>query len=268
MRAGANAFLRIFFRPGTACASAIALAGASAWASAPDVVGLRDGETLTYSVSWGFIPSVGRIRITADSIGSGRDAVLRITTTTWTWGPARALFPFDGRGESVYSLPTGRLLSASEWSTYRNKVVKNSLAFDYGRSQAAYTDEIHPNKNRTISMPSGIPSDLILALIQTRNWNLRRGEQRDALVVFEDQIYPLTIHPENVDYVVTAIGVFRALCLVPRMEKAPALGMFKRGSTVRVWIEQDDDRRLPVRFEVGFRFGAGTATIIDYQPPK
>jgi hypothetical protein len=44
--------------------------------------------------------------------------------------------------------------------------------------------------------------------------------------------------------------------------------MFRRGSTVRVWIETDDDRRLPVRFEVGFRFGTGTASLIEYQPPK
>ena len=63
-------------------------------------------------------------------------------------------------------------------------------------------------------------------------------------------------------------AIFRTLVLVPRMEKTPPLGMFKRGSTVRVWIETDDDRHLPVRFEVGFRFGVGTATILDYKPPN
>ncbi len=36
---------------------------------------LRDGESLTYSVRWGFIPSVGRINISAEQIGSGDDAV-------------------------------------------------------------------------------------------------------------------------------------------------------------------------------------------------
>ena len=40
-----------------------------------------------------------------------------------------------------------------------------------------------------------------------------------------------------------------------RMEKTPPIGMIKRGSTVQVWIETDDNRRLPVRFQVGFRFG-------------
>src|SRR5271169_6994549 len=170
MGAGANAFLRVF------CLAALACAAPPVSAGPPVAVGLRDGESLTYSVRFGFIPSVGRIRITADSIGAGSDAVMRITTTTSTWGPARVIFPFDGRGESVYRLPTGVLLSSSEWSTYRDKVVKNSVEFDYARLQAVYTDEIHPSKSRTLSMPGGQPSDLILALIQTRNWNLRLGE--------------------------------------------------------------------------------------------
>jgi hypothetical protein len=42
--------------------------------------------------------------------------------------------------------------------------------------------------------------------------------------------------------------------------------MFKRGSSVRVWISQDE-RRLPVKFLVDFKFGSGVATLVNYQPP-
>ena len=253
-------------RAGLACAAAACAAAAAD--APPAALGLRDGESLTYSVRWGFIPSVGRIKITADALGAGSSEVLRVTTTTWTWGLARGIFPFDGRGESVYRLPGGVLVSTSEWSAYRNKQVKNSMLFDYGRSEAQYTDEIHPDKSRMIPMPTGDPTDLILALIETRYWNLKLGEKRDALVIFEDQFYPLTITAEDTDYVLTSLGFFKTIVLVPRMEKTPPLGMFKRGSTVRVWIETDDDRHLPVRFEVGFRFGSGTATLLEYKPPK
>jgi len=266
--AGANALWRILRPLGLACAAAAASAAAAAEVGPAAAIGLRDGETLTYSVRWGFIPSVGRIKITADSLGAGGGAVLRVTTTTWTWGPARAIFPFDGRGESVYKVPSGILVSTSEWSTFRNKQVKNSVEFNYGKSEATYSDDIHPNKTRIIPMPDGVPSDLILALIQTRFWNLKLGEKRDALVIFEDQFFPITIRAEDTDYVLTALGFFKTMVLVPRMEKTPPLGMFKRGSTVRVWIETDDNRHLPVRFEVGFRFGSGTATLMDYTPPK
>ena len=249
------------------CTAAAAAAALGAPPPAP-ALGLRDGESLTYSVRWGFIPSVGRIKISADSLGSGTGAVMRVTTTTWTWGLARGIFPFDGRGESVYRFPSGILVSTSEWSSYRNKEVKNSITFDYGRSVALYNDDIHPDKTRAIPLPGGDPSDLILALIQTRYWNLKIGEHRDALVIFEDQFFPITIRAEDTEYVLTSLGLFKTVVLVPRMEKTPPIGMFKRGSTVRVWIETDDDRHLPVRFEVGFRFGSGTATIMDYKPPN
>jgi Protein of unknown function (DUF3108) len=230
--------------------------------------GLRSGESITYSVRWGFIPSVGRIRISAKTEGSGDQAVLRVTTDTWTWGIARGLFAFDAKGESLYSLVTGKLMSSTESSTYQNKTVKNGIVMDYATATAKYTDEVRPEKSRTLSMPPGDPSDLILALIQTRSWNLKPGEKRDTLVVFEDQFYPLTITAEDTDTVYTGLGIFNTIVLVPRMEKSPPIGMFRKGGMVRVWIETDDSRHLPVRFSVGFRVGTGTATLIDYQPPK
>jgi hypothetical protein len=271
-RAGANANGRISCNA-THGALAVVLAVfacASFTCSAADVPGiaLRDGESLTYSVRWGIIPAVGKIVISAQKLGTGDDAVLRVTTTTATWGLARTLLAFDGRGESVYNARSGLLISSSEWSSYRDKLVKNSVSFNYGESKAVFTDDIHPEKSRTIPMPRGDPSDLIIALIQTRAWKIDTGQQRDALVIFQDQFYPLTIHAEEPEYVWTTLGIFNALVLVPKMEKTPPVGMFKRGSTVRVWIETDDDRRLPVRFEVGFRFGSGTATLTDYTPPK
>jgi hypothetical protein len=42
--------------------------------------------------------------------------------------------------------------------------------------------------------------------------------------------------------------------------------MFRRGSTVRVWIAQDA-HHLPVKFEVEFKIGTGTAMLESYQPP-
>ncbi|HEY5227168.1 MAG TPA: DUF3108 domain-containing protein [Opitutaceae bacterium] len=246
-----------------------ALSRAQANPAALQSYGIGDGEVLTYSVRWGIIPSVGRIKISADILGEGTGQVLRVTTTTSTWGLARGILPFDGRGESIYQTSSGRLLTSDQWSSYRDKVVKNSVTFDYDNMTAAYTDDIHPEKSRQLKMPQGDPSDLILALIQTRYWDMKPGDKRDALVIFQDQFYQLTIRAQDdPEYVLTSLGLFKATVLVPRMEKTPPLGMFKRGSTVRVWIAQDDPRHLPVRFEVGFKVGTGTATLLDYQPPK
>jgi len=267
-RAGANGFDYFFGRAALAIA-AWSLLSAPARADVPEAIGLGNGETLNYSVRWGFIPAIGRIKITADALGDGADAVVRVTTTTGTWGLARGLFPFDGRGESVYQAQSGLLLSISEWSSYQDKQIKDDIIFNYGMMTATFTDSIHPEKSHRIKMPEGNPSDLILALIRTRYWNLQPGQQRDALVIFKDQFYPLTIRAEDdIDYVISTMGVFKTVVLVPRMEKTPPIGMFKNGSTVRVWIETNDTRRLPVRFEVGFKFGTGTATLTSYLPPK
>jgi hypothetical protein len=270
-RAGANANGRIFMkcRPLIAACAAV-LAVATSLAADPPFpgVGLRDGESMTYSVRWGIIPAVGKIVISAQKVGEGASAVLRVTTTTSTWGIARGLFAFDGRGVSEYNAVTGLLMSNSEWSAYRDKVVKDSITFNYDKSTANFIDYINPEKSHEIPMPPGNPSDLINALIQTRAWTIAPGQQRDALVIFKDEFYQLTIHADDTEYAWTMFGVFKTLPLIPLMEKTPPKGMFKRGSTVKVWIETDDDRRLPVRFQVGFGFGSGTASLSEYTPPK
>ena len=56
------------------------------------------------------------------------------------------------------------------------------------------------------------------------------------LVIFKDQFYPLTIHAEGYELVWTMLGIFKTLVLEPRMEETPPVGMFKHGSTVKVWI--------------------------------
>jgi hypothetical protein len=106
--------------------------------------------------------------------------------------------------------------------------------------------------------------DLIMSLVQTRTWQLKPGEKQDALVIFDDDFYELTIYADAYEDVRTPMGKFKTLRLTPRMEKTEPKGMFKRGSAVHVWISQDG-KNLPVKFEVEFKFGSGVATLIDHQ---
>ncbi len=229
---------------------------------------LRHGETLTYKVGWGIFPHAGEIMISAKNTDATDGAPrLRVTTTTETTGFARALFTFEARAEAMLDPKTGRLLSNTETSKAPNKETKHSVAFDYTNSTAAYVDAISSDQNATLIVPSGEPLDLIMSLVQTRTWNLKPGEQRDALVLFENEFYELTIHADRYEEVRTPLGTFQTLVLVPRMEKTPPKGMFKRGSAVSVWISQDE-RKLPVKFQVEFKFGAGVATLTHYQPPS
>ncbi len=229
---------------------------------------LGDGEALTYRVGWGIFYHAGEIQIGAHAAPpeSGQPR-LRVTTTTSTHGFAKALYTFEARGDALFDVTTGRLLSTEETSKSESKQTKNSVLFDYAKSSASYVNEINPAKSATLVMPAGEPMDLIMSLVQTRSWNLKPGEKRDALVIFDDEFYELTIHAEAYEEVTTPLGTFNTLLLVPRMEKTPPKGMFKRGSGVKVWISQDQ-LRLPVKFQVEFNFGSGVASLIDYQLPS
>ncbi|MBM3853589.1 MAG: DUF3108 domain-containing protein [Verrucomicrobia bacterium] len=227
---------------------------------------LRDGERLSYRVSWAVVPGAGEINIAARQESAADRPTLVVSARTSTRRLARLLLPFDAEGTSVFDLRTGRLLSLSESSVLRNKTSDHQVTFDYATRQASYTGGKTPGQTRLLPIPVGDPTDLIMGLLQTRTWDLPAGSKRDALVLFGTEFYELTIHHARIEDVRTPLGTHRAVVLEPRMEKTPPKGMFKRGSTVRVWIAQDE-RRLPVKFEVEFAIGTGTATLVAYEGP-
>lgn len=227
---------------------------------------LGEGETFTYKVSWAVIPGAGEIKVTAQNDNTSGVLRRKVTTTTATKGFARIFLKFNATASSVFDLSTGRLVALSESSEQGDKKAEHAVAFDYKGSQAMYTVPGAADKSRTLVMPAGEPFDLITCLIQTRTWNLKPGESRDVLVLFDDDFYELTIHALRYEKVRTSLGSYDTLLLEPRMEKTPLKGMFKRGSSVHVWISQDE-QRLPVKFEVEFKVGTGTATLTKYEPP-
>lgn len=226
---------------------------------------LRAGEQLVYKVSWAIFPGAGEIRIdaTAPPAESPR---LSVVTTTVTRGLAKALMYFDARAESVFDLQTGQLLTIHEKSTQRSKVQEHVVTFDYTKREATYQKLVPPELPRPQAIPLGEPSDLIMALLQTRHWDMKVGDKRDALVLFDDDFYELTIHAVREEQVTTKLGTFKTLVMEPRMDKTPPKGMFKRGSTARVWIAQDE-RKLPLQFQVEFKVGTGTARLESHRPP-
>jgi hypothetical protein len=232
----------------------------------PTPVALGDGEEMTFRVGWGIFTGAGEIKIGAQRESTKTNPALHVTTTTTTKGFLKNFFPFVARADAYFDPVSGLLLHSTETSKSKRKETRQSLSFNYQEQIATYLNEVEPEKSKEVTIPAGEPMDLITSLVQTRSWNLVPGEKRDALVIFDDDFYELTIYAEAYETLRTPLGEFKTLVLVPKMEKTEPKGMFKRGSTVRVWIAQDE-RRLPVRFEVEFKFGAGVATLVSYQPP-
>jgi hypothetical protein len=237
-------------------------------AQAAGHLALGDNEHLTYHVSWVVLPGVGSIEISAHSAVDPVTGApcLRVDTTTATVGIAHLLLPFEARSESLFDGFSGRLLSLDEYSVARRKTNNHRVRFDYSSGVAWYTTPPPAATRRRLALPQGYPTDLITSLLTARTWNLRPGQTHDALVLFNDDFYLLTIHAIAYEDLETPLGTFHTLELEPRMDKTPPKGMFRRGSRARVWISQDA-RRLPVCFEVEFKFGTGIATLASYTPP-
>jgi len=259
--------------------SSALLSADTAATQATEPVALRDGEFLHYRIAWGIFPKAGEIKITAEEIGvspnpadssdsetASPPRLLRIITTTRTSGTLKNFFRFRAESLADFDLRTGLLQRSEERSESKRKQTGQALHFDYAARLADYRSEVEPEKSKKLALPLGQPMDLITSLVQTRAWDLKPGESRDALVIFDDDFYELTIHATGYETLTTPLGKFRTLVLEPRMERTEPKGMFKRGSTVKVWISQDA-RQLPVRFQVEFKFGSGIATLIDYRAP-
>jgi hypothetical protein len=238
--------------------------GIAAPTRATPTLPLQHGEQLTYRVSWAIVPGAGEIQISARQDAEKNRLI--VTTNTATRKLAKWLLPFEAVANSVFDLKTGRMISLSETNDTKGRHSEHTVSFDYETRKATYTTKGTAEKPREITIPPGDPTDLMMGLLQTRTWDLKPGQKRDVLVLFDDDFYELTIHMARYEDVVTPVGKFRTIVLEPRMDKTPPKGMFRRGSSVRIWIAQDN-HRLPVKFEVEFKIGTGTATLEAYQPP-
>ena len=228
-------------------------------------VALEPGESLRYRVRWGIFGGAGEIIVSAAKDQMAGLPQVRVSTHTNTRGLVRGLYLFDGDGECVFDARDGRLLAISASSASNNKTTKTTAFFDYATKKVQYVDYIRPERNAELPLPSGNPMDLITCLIETRRWEMKPGDRSPATVMFDKDFYDLVIVAEGYETVKTPLGEYKALVLVPTMDVNPK-GIFKRGGRIRVWISQDE-KHLPVKFEVAMKVGTMAASLAEYQPP-
>jgi len=233
--------------------------------SAAPFTAFRDGETFTYRVGFAIFGKAGEITIAAHEKNQNGTDVMSITTDTRSRGIVRGLYAFDNKAEVVIEKESGRMLHVKESGSDPKRATDTEISFDYTTRMAKYTDRVRTERSTDIPIPEGNPVDLISALVQTRDWNLKPGEKRDLLVQFGRDFYPLTILAESYEEVRTPLGTYQTLVLVPRMEKDPK-GLFKKGGEIKVWISQDRSN-LPVKMQLKLNFGAATLLLSDYKAP-
>lgn len=232
-------------------------------AAAAPFTAFKDGEVFTYRVGFALFMHAGDITISAhEQKFAGHDAV-GIDTLTRSRGIVRALYEFENKAEVLIDQPTGRMLRVRENGSDPKKSTDTEINFDYSTRIARYVDKLNASRSAEIPIPDGDPVDLISALVQTREWNLKPGEKHDVLVQFGRDFYPLSIAADHYEEVRTPLGTYQTLVLIPRMEKNPK-GLFKKGGEIKVWISQDASN-LPVKMQLKLNFGSATLLLSDYQ---
>ena len=146
---------------------------------------IRDGESFTYKVGFAVFSHAGNIVISGQAEPApGEDRIL-ITADTRSRGFVRGLYEFDSTAVARIDRPTGRLLGVKESGSDPKRPIDNEFQIDYERRRATFTDRVRPHRSAEIPLPGdGDPIDLISALVQTREWDLKPGEKRELPLKF------------------------------------------------------------------------------------
>ncbi len=236
-----------------------------AFLAAAPYTAFRDGEAFTYRVGFAIFSKAGEITITADDERKDGADLMRVITETRSRGIVRGLYAFDNQAEVIINKASGRLVSVKESGAEPKRASDSETTFDYQERIMRHMDRVRTERTADVPIPDGDPLDLISALVQTRDWDLKPGEKRDVLVHFGRDLYPLVIHAEGYEEVRTPLGKYKTLVLVPRMTGEPK-GLFKRGGEIKVWIAQDGSK-LPVKMQLVLKYGTASLLLSDYKAP-
>ena len=232
-------------------------------------IALGDGEKLEYRVAWGIFSNAGEITVAASTekiFGEARTDT-RVLTNIATSGLVRKLYTLEVKGNSLFDGRDGRILKTEATSIEGKKRTHTKAVFDYDNSIMRFENFIRPEKSATLPLPATNTMDLITALVQTRAWDMKPGDKRPLMAIFEDQLYDLVVTAVGYEKVKAPWGTVNTLVLVPEPTPGTELkGMFKKGGSVRVWISQDE-RRLPVKLQIGLPYGTATANLVKHTPP-
>jgi hypothetical protein len=225
---------------------------------APSVAFLRPGETLVFRMSWGIMSNVGETRIETIEEKADDSRRFRIKISTKSRGLLNAIYPVVNDSESVIDRSTGRPLQITVEGKSGSRPTKTLTQFDYKSGKIVHTDFLRPDRTGTADLPPEPAYDLMVAMLQSREWNLQPGEKRDVLTAFEDEFYYITLTAHWRENVKTGAGNFDAVMIEPT-QIGEQKGFFRRGGSMRYWIS---DGPKPQVVKMVFKTKAGTLTAL------
>ncbi|HLP02006.1 MAG TPA: DUF3108 domain-containing protein [Opitutaceae bacterium] len=229
------------------------------FAAASDASFLRPGERLELRLGYGWFGTAGLTTIETVREEHADGARLRIHVATESRGLVDTLYPVANDSESVLDAATGRPLTLTTKGKNGRRLTEKTTTFDYAAGQAVHVNAIRPQHSATVALPPEPAYDLMVALLQTRDWRLKVGESRRIDCVNDKDFFTLEVTAIAEDRVKTPTGTFDAVVLEPKPVGTP-VGFFKKGGALKVWVSRGDRPQI-VRLDTKTKIGTVTALL-------
>lgn len=252
---------------------AVAVAEAPSLPSAPVVpaaapVGfIRPGETLELRMSYGILGTAGTTTIETFTEQDPAGPRYRIHVTTHSSGLVDAVYPINNDSESVLDATTGRPLTLKTKGKNGRRLTEKTTTFDYEKGQAVHVNIVRPKYNTTVALPPEPAYDLMVAMLQAREWRLKPGELRRVQCVNDEEFFTIEVTALSEEKIKTPLGSFDTVLLEPKLVVGTT-SFFAKGGALKIWISKGDRPQI-VRLDTKTKFGTIVAVLAkdETKPP-
>lgn len=238
------------------------------WLSAGVPGKWRDGETLDYEISWGFV-SAGNAHLHVRPMPGSADKI-EFISRAWNNGFFESVYPVQ---DTIYTrvgaqslLPDVFTKTLNEGSYHQ----KSSIRFDRVGNKAALSDTVF-NDDKKRSVKRSFDSTLVLeggehcvmsAFYLVRTMDLKPGQTTYFSAVSGKKRYPLKVICHRREKISTVLGDRDCLVVEPMLDGD---GIFKSKGRLTIWLT-NDDKRIPVKMKTEITLGSVVAELTAYSP--
>ena len=220
---------------------------------------IRPGESFELRMTYGLLGTAGTTRIETSAENSAAGPRFRIRVAAQSSGIVDTFYTVVNNSESVLDATTGRPLTISIKGQSGKRLTEKTTTFDYAKGRAVHVNTIRPHHNATVALPAEPAYDIMVALMQARDWRLRPGESRRVLCVNDEDFFTIEVTALREERVKTPAGTFDAVVLEPK-QIGPLTGFFKKGGALKVWISTGDRPQI-VRLDTKTKIGTIVAAL-------
>jgi hypothetical protein len=223
---------------------------------------LRPGEKLVFKLGWGLVSSAGETTIETFRRETPEDPA-RVRVLTESRGIVKTFYPLENDSTCYIDPETGRPQRIEITGRDGKRETKSTTIFDYEAGEVRHTDDIRPHRSGTAELPDEPVYDIMVTMLQVREWNLKPGDVRRVKIAFDDDIYDIELAAIEEDRVRTPAGRFDAILVQPRQLGEPK-GFFAKGGSMKFWISRGDDPQI-VRMDFRVKVGTISSTLVEVQ---